>query len=172
MPHLASIGTCHFHSSILFAQYSVCLANGVIAKDGALVLPLDETGAFTAEVSDFAGRNVKDADKDIIKHLKAAGRLVHAGTIVHSYPFCWRSDTPLIYRAIPSWFVRVESLVERLLANNAQSYWCAAAMAMAVILAVVVVVKVSLWGCLFILLVVEVIVRTMMNSGHAVLVGV
>ena len=42
--------------------------------------------------------------------LKAAGRLVDHGAIVHSYPFCWRSDTPLIYKAVPSWFVRVEEI--------------------------------------------------------------
>lgn len=102
---------------------SVCMANGVLLKGEAPVLPLDEIGNFTSEVPDFAGRNVKEADKDIIKMLKANGRLVHAGTIVHSYPYCWRSDTPLIYRAIPSWFVKVEELVERLLANNAESRW-------------------------------------------------
>ena len=66
----------------------------------------------------------QDADKAITKALKAKGRLVHAGTLVHSYPFCWRSDTPLIYKAVPSWFVRVEELVEKLLANNLKSYWC------------------------------------------------
>jgi isoleucyl-tRNA synthetase len=53
---------------------------------------------------------VKDADKNIIKHLKAVGRLVTAGTVKHSYPFCWRSETPLIYRAIPSWFMRVSQM--------------------------------------------------------------
>jgi isoleucyl-tRNA synthetase len=53
---------------------------------------------------------VKDADKNIIKHLKGAGRLVVAGTVKHSYPFCWRSETPLIYRAIPSWFMRVSQM--------------------------------------------------------------
>jgi len=58
-----------------------------------------------------------------MKDLKQKGRLVHQGTITHSYPFCWRSDTPLIYKAIPSWFVRVESLVDKLLANNTLSYW-------------------------------------------------
>ena len=52
----------------------------------------------------------QDADKEIIKHIKDLGRLVDNGAIVHSYPFCWRSDTPLIYRAVPSWFVRVEEI--------------------------------------------------------------
>ena len=52
-------------------------------------------------------RHVKEADKDIVAALKASGRLVDAAAITHSYPFCWRSDTPLIYRAVPSWFVKV-----------------------------------------------------------------
>jgi valyl-tRNA synthetase len=54
-----------------------------------------------------ASRHVKDADKDIVAHIKAAGRLVDHSRLMHSYPFCWRSDTPLIYRAVPSWFVKV-----------------------------------------------------------------
>jgi hypothetical protein len=52
-------------------------------------------------------RHVKDADRDIVAALKAAGRLVDVSQLMHSYPFCWRSDTPLIYRAVPSWFVKV-----------------------------------------------------------------
>ena len=46
-----------------------------------------------------------------------------SGTVNHSYPFCWRSETPLIYKAVPSWFVRVESMVENLLENNSKTYW-------------------------------------------------
>ena len=52
-----------------------------------------------------------------------AGRLVDNTTSNHSYPFCWRSDTPLIYKAVPSWFVRVEDIRDRLLANNDTTYW-------------------------------------------------
>ena len=54
-------------------------------------------------------RYVKDADKEIIANIKAAGRLVDHASLNHSYPFCWRSDTPLIYRAVPSWFVKVRA---------------------------------------------------------------
>jgi valyl-tRNA synthetase len=53
---------------------------------------------------------LQDADKEIIKALKAAGRVVDNASLMHSYPFCWRSDTPLIYKAVPSWFVRVEEI--------------------------------------------------------------
>ncbi|GBM72462.1 Isoleucine--tRNA ligase, cytoplasmic [Araneus ventricosus] len=65
----------------------------------------------------------QDADKNIIKHLKSIGRLVHQGSTKHSYPFCWRSETPLIYRAVPSWFIRVEHMRDQLVAANQETYW-------------------------------------------------
>ena len=89
----------------------------------SLVCPLDSHGHFTAEVSDFAGQYVKDADKGIIQWLKQRGHILEQATIDHSYPFCPRSDTPLIYRAVPSWYVRVESIKQRLLDSNAQTHW-------------------------------------------------
>ncbi|UJR12101.1 hypothetical protein I4U23_016279 [Adineta vaga] len=119
-------GTGIVHQAPYFGEddYRVCLANGVINKDtGPVVCPIDAQCRFTDEVKDFQGQNVKDADKAIIKHLKEAKRLVHQSVMKHSYPFCWRSDTPLIYRAVPSWFVRVEGMVDRLLANNSKAYW-------------------------------------------------
>ena len=54
---------------------------------------------------------LQDADKEIIKYIKNAGRLVNSSTVKHSYPFCWRSETPLIYKAVPSWFIRVEHML-------------------------------------------------------------
>lgn len=88
-----------------------------------IVCPLDESGKFSAEVSDFVGLYVKDADPIIIKRLKEMGQLYHHATLVHSYPYCPRSDTPLIYRAIDSWFVRVESIKDRLLKANKEVHW-------------------------------------------------
>ena len=70
-----------------------------------LVCPIDVNGQFTKEILEYQGLFVKDADKQIIKKLKDAGKVIHHGTIRHRYPFCWRSDTPLIYRAVNSWFV-------------------------------------------------------------------
>ncbi|MBQ8114090.1 MAG: isoleucine--tRNA ligase, partial [Kiritimatiellae bacterium] len=85
--------------------------------------PLDSSCNFTDEVPEYAGRFCKDCDKDIIKRLKAEGKLVHQATIVHSYPFCDRTDTPLIYRAIDAWYVRVEDLHDKLVANNSTVHW-------------------------------------------------
>jgi len=87
------------------------------------VCPVDRNGLFTEEVSDYAGQFVKDVDKAIIKRLKNAGKLIHQGTIRHRYPFCWRSDTPLIYRAMKTWFVNVEKIKERLIVANEQIHW-------------------------------------------------
>lgn len=89
----------------------------------AFVCPVTLSGIFTDEVTDFAGRHVKDADKEIIAWLKARGNLYEQDVIQHSYPFCWRSDTPLIYRAIPSWFVRVTDFIDDLVAANEQIRW-------------------------------------------------
>ncbi len=85
--------------------------------------PLDAEARFTAEVPEHAGVFCKDADKAIIRRMKDAGQLVHQSTIVHSYPFCERTDTPLIYRAIDAWYVRVEDLRDRLAAHNAGVHW-------------------------------------------------
>ncbi|XP_071611493.1 isoleucine--tRNA ligase, cytoplasmic [Heliangelus exortis] len=118
-------GTGVVHQAPYFGadDYRVCMDFNIIQKDSVPVCPVDASGCFTAEVTDFAGQYVKDADKNIIKLLKEKGRLVHSSSFRHSYPFCWRSDTPLIYKAVPSWFVRVEHMVEKLLENNAQCYW-------------------------------------------------
>ncbi len=100
-------------------DFRVCKEAGMTA----FVDPLDDACAFTDQVPEYKGRFCKDCDKDIIKWLKAEGKLVHQATIVHSYPFCDRTDTPLIYRAIDAWYVRVEDLHERLAKNNASVHW-------------------------------------------------
>jgi isoleucyl-tRNA synthetase len=88
-----------------------------------LVDPVDAGGSFTDEVPDVAGQNVKEADSKLIELLKASGNLVHSGRIVHSYPFCYRTETPLIYKAIPTWFVAVEQLRDRMVELNETVHW-------------------------------------------------
>lgn len=88
-----------------------------------IVCPIDESGRFTDEVSDFSGVYVKDAVKNIVKRLKEDGSLYIQDVIVHSYPFCPRSDTPIIYRTIPSWYVRVEQIRERIAQHNQSINW-------------------------------------------------
>ena len=89
----------------------------------AFACPVSLHGEFTDEVPDFAGRHVKEADKDIISALKTKGALYRQDVIQHSYPYCYRSDTPLIYRAIPSWYVRVTAFKDHLKAANEQINW-------------------------------------------------
>jgi len=101
----------------------VCLAAGIIQKGVNLPCPVDDNGRFTADVPDYAGVYVKEADEAIKQDLKKLGRVVKSGTIIHSYPFCWRSETPLIYKAVSSWFVNVESIRDQLVANNQLTYW-------------------------------------------------
>lgn len=118
-------GTGMVHQAPAFGEddYRVCLAHGVITKGGKLLCPVDENGCYSAEVTDFAGRYVKEADVDVIKYLEAHKSLVNKSSIVHSYPFCWRSETPLLYKAVDAWFVNVESFRDKLLAANEETYW-------------------------------------------------
>ena len=80
-------------------------------------------GQFTNQVTDFKGMHVKEADKHIIRHLKDKGNLYIQEVINHSYPYCPRSNTPIIYRTIDSWYVRVEQMRDQLQASNAQINW-------------------------------------------------
>lgn len=87
------------------------------------VCPLDESAKFTSEVHDFKGQYIKEADKDIIKWLKEKGLLLLQSTLVHSYPMCPRTDTPLIYRTMPQWYVNVEKIKDKLIKANNQINW-------------------------------------------------
>jgi isoleucyl-tRNA synthetase len=89
----------------------------------ALVDPVDAEGAFTDEVPEVAGVNVKEADATLIRLLEESGKLVHATRITHSYPFCERTGTPLIYKAIPTWFIRVEQIKDRMVEINDTIHW-------------------------------------------------
>ena len=88
-----------------------------------LVDPLDPEACFTAETPDLEGTHCKDADKAIIRSLKEGGKLFSQATLMHSYPYCERTDTPLIYRAIDAWYVKVEDIRDDLVANNERVNW-------------------------------------------------
>ena len=88
-----------------------------------VICPVDAECRFTAEVTDFAGLFVKDADKAIMEKLKTEGKLFKRDQILHSYPHCWRCGSPLIYRAVGSWFVNVERIKLDMLKANSEIYW-------------------------------------------------
>jgi isoleucyl-tRNA synthetase len=87
------------------------------------VCPVDAECRFTAEVSDYVGVFVKDADKAIMDRLKAEGKLARREQILHAYPHCWRCDHPLIYRAVGSWFVKIDPIKPKMLAANSRVHW-------------------------------------------------
>ena len=87
------------------------------------VCPVDNECKFTSEVPDYKGRFVKECDKDIMERLKQEGKLVKRDQILHAYPHCWRCSSPLIYRGVGSWFVKVESMRDKLLKANSQITW-------------------------------------------------
>ncbi len=88
-----------------------------------MVVPVNDQGRFTAEVSDFEGQNVLEANTEIIRHLREMGRLVRHDSYEHNYPHCWRTDTPIIYRALPSWYVKVTDFRDRLVELNQEINW-------------------------------------------------
>jgi isoleucyl-tRNA synthetase len=87
------------------------------------VCPVDEQGCFTSEVTDFAGRNVHDANADIIRHLKNLGLVIKDETIEHNYPHCWRCRTALIYKALDAWYLNVEKIKDKLIDCNKEIEW-------------------------------------------------
>lgn len=114
------VGTGIVHSAPAFGEidFFACKNAGI-----EIVCPVDQNGRFTEEIPELEGKYVKDADKELIKKIKEKGRLFHQGTIRHSYPFCWRSDTPLIYKAVSTWFVAVEQFKDKIVKNNEHIHW-------------------------------------------------
>ncbi|MDN6704950.1 isoleucine--tRNA ligase [Corynebacterium glyciniphilum] len=114
-------GTGVVHQAPAFGEddMTTCNAAGIDT-----VVPVDMDGKFTSLVPDYEGQLVFDANKDIIRDLKAAGRVVRHQTIEHSYPHSWRSGEPLIYMALPSWFVSVSTFRDRMVElNHEQIEW-------------------------------------------------
>ena len=87
------------------------------------ICPIDGECKFTSDVADYEGRFVKDCDKDIIARLKEEGKLILRQQYLHNYPHCWRCSSPLIYRAISSWFVDIDKVKKKMLDANSEIYW-------------------------------------------------
>jgi len=103
-------------------DYDCCIANGLI-QPGKAPVPIDQDGKFLPIIEPYAGVYIKDADKMVIADLKAAGKLFANGTIKHSYPYCWRSQTPLVYRGFDCWFIKVTDVKDRLVELNKTTRW-------------------------------------------------
>ncbi len=122
-------GTGVVHQAPAFGEDDFLVLQGEQARfvDGQgppLICAVGPNGEFTSEAPDYEGRWVKEADRDIIRDLRARGVLLHDEQYKHSYPFCWRADEdPLIQYPRESWFIRTSQFVDRLLENNQQINW-------------------------------------------------
>jgi isoleucyl-tRNA synthetase len=88
-----------------------------------VICPVDEAGNFDKIVTDYTGRNIFDCNVEIIKSLKEKDLWIKTEQYLHNYPHCWRSDTPLIYKAVPSWYVKVTEFKDRMCQLNQQINW-------------------------------------------------
>jgi isoleucyl-tRNA synthetase len=113
-------GTGVVHIAPAFGEddMAVAAAAGIPVVD-----PVDFEGNFTSDVPPYQGMNVFDANKDIIRDLKEKGVVVRHETYDHNYPHCWRTDEPLIYKAMPSWYVKVSAFRERMVELNRDITW-------------------------------------------------
>jgi isoleucyl-tRNA synthetase len=101
----------------------LCKANGI-----PTLCPVDEGGKFTSEMFDLPelsikGKQVFETNDDIIKYLKATNAWIKTEQYLHNYPHCWRTDTPLIYRAVSSWYVKVTDFKDRMVELNQDVNW-------------------------------------------------
>jgi isoleucyl-tRNA synthetase len=92
--------------------------------DLPMLQPVARNGCFTSEISDYEGVFFKDADPDIIRQLKEAGKIYRKETITHTYPYSWRYDVPVIYYARESWYIRTTAIADRMVELNGTINWC------------------------------------------------
>ena len=113
-------GTGVVHTAPAFGQDDFDLGR---KYDLPVIQPVDGAGKFTAEITTWKGVFVKEADKDIIRELKERNMLYKRKQVTHSYPFCWRCDSPLIYYARTSWYIKTSDYKEQMIENNKSIKW-------------------------------------------------
>lgn len=112
---------CPIHGEI---DYDVCMSNGIVTLNDIMTLQtVDDNGCFTDKIVDFKGMNVFDSNEKIISYLDQHHLLVRTEKYTHSYPHSDRTGEPIIYRAMPSYFVKVTKLKDRLLEMNKKINW-------------------------------------------------
>ena len=117
-------GIVHIAPAFGNDDFETCLKNNIINRESANEFcPVDENGCYTQKISPFQGMYVRDANMLIIEDLKKRGLLFKKEMYKHNYPFCWRTDTPLIYKLVSSVFIKVTDLKEKLLKNNKKINW-------------------------------------------------
>lgn len=121
-----SSGTSIVHIAPAFGEedYNVCIKNGIVdVEEVEFYCPVDDRGCYTDKVNDLQGKYVLDANNEIIETVRSKNRLVKEQKQMHNYPFCWRTDTPLIYKCTPCVFIKVTALKEDLIKNNEKINW-------------------------------------------------
>lgn len=119
-------GTGIVHLAAGFGQddFDACIGAGVVTvEDVGNYCPVDENGRFISPVNEYLGEKVISTNNKIIERLKKEGKLVKKEMFRHKYPHCWRTDTPLIYKAVSSFFIKVTTLREKMVENNKKSTW-------------------------------------------------
>ncbi|MCA9487472.1 MAG: isoleucine--tRNA ligase [Nanoarchaeota archaeon] len=116
----AEDGTGIVHTAPAFGEDDnvVCRKYGI-----PMVQPVDETGKFTDEVKDYKGEYIHDINERIVIDLKKAGKAIMSRKLEHEYPFCYRCDTKLMYRALPAWFVDIQKIKKKLQQLNLKINW-------------------------------------------------
>ncbi|MFT5443735.1 MAG: isoleucyl-tRNA synthetase, partial [Myxococcota bacterium] len=112
------VGIVHLAPGFGEDDMAACNAAGI-----PIVCPVDDAGCFTKQVPDWVGLQVFDANKPIIRDLKERGAVVKHETYLHNYPHCWRTDEPLIYKALDSWYVKVTDVRDRMVELNQEINW-------------------------------------------------
>lgn len=121
-----AVGTGLVHIAPAFGEddYRVSLNENIIDKRGKnLLCPIDDNGNYLDIVDQFKGQYIKDVEKELIIHLKKNNRIYKTESKEHSYPFCWRSDTPLIYKAVDAWCIEVTKIKDRIIELNKDINW-------------------------------------------------
>ena len=122
-------GVVHMAPGFGEDDFVVCKSNNIpdiyddVCKLLSVICPIDDFGRYTSVVSDFVGIHVLDVHDEIIKYLKNSGAWFETSQYTHSYPYCWRTDTPLLYRAMSSWYVEVTKVQQRMIELNEQVNW-------------------------------------------------
>ncbi|MFT5703596.1 MAG: isoleucyl-tRNA synthetase [Rickettsiales bacterium] len=119
----AGTGIVHIAPGFGEDDQLLCKNNGI-----PTLCPVDEGGKFTSQMFDLEGLSIKgkqvfETNDDIIKYLKIHNSWLKTEQYLHDYPHCWRTDTPLIYKAVPSWYVEVTKIKDQMVANNQQINW-------------------------------------------------
>ena len=112
------VGIVHIAPGFGEDDYWACKKTGI-----PLVCPVDEKGRYLDVVEAFKGRNVMEANMDVLRYLKSQNKVILDGSIVHNYPHCWRCKTPLIYKSMNAWYFNVEKVKDKLVQYNEEINW-------------------------------------------------